>query len=134
MTGRTRSDGKRNGFTMIELLVVLTLIALLASIAVPVVTHSILRAKEATLKENLFVTRKALDDYYADKGMYPPNLTALVEERYLRRLPRDPITENTDTWLLTHAEGSDNGQQGGIMDIHSGSTEISSDGQPYQQW
>lgn len=123
---------KARGFTMIELLVVLLLIALLASIVTPVVTNTITRAKEATLKENLFVMRKAIDDYYADNGKYPGDLEVLVEMRYIRSIPEDPLTESKDTWQLSNSDSTDG--EIGIIDIHSGSEKSAADGTEYNQW
>lgn len=120
------------GFSLMELLVVLVLIALLAAVVTPVVTHSIERAKESTLKENLFVMRKAIDDYYADRGEYPASLASLVEEKYLRRIPEDPIAE-TRQWRLVHAEDN-HGGQGGIIDVRSESDKQSREGTPYNEW
>jgi general secretion pathway protein G len=120
------------GFTLMELLVVLTLVAVLASLVAPVVSSSILRAKEATLKENLFIMRKAIDDYYADQGDYPGSLQQLVEKRYIRRLPVDPLTDRSDSWVEARAE--EDGKQGGIIDVRSGSEEKSGDGAAYRDW
>lgn len=122
----------QTGFSLMELLVVLVLIALLASIVTPVVTNSIERAKESTLKENLFVMRKAIDDYYADRGAYPAGLETLVEENYLRRIPKDPITEKKQ-WALIHVEG-EHGGQSGIIDVRSESDKTSREGIPYNEW
>jgi len=121
-----------HGFTLVELLVVLTLIAILASLVAPVVSSSIVRAKEATLKENLFILRKAIDDYYADQGDYPTSLQQLVEKRYIRKPPVDPLTDRSDSWVEVHAE--DDGKQGGVIDVRSGSEEKSSDGVAYRDW
>jgi len=121
------------GFTLMELLVVLTLVAVLASLVAPVVSSSILRAKEATLKENLFIMRKAIDDYYADQGDYPGSLQQLVEKRYIRKLPVDPVTDRSDSWVEVRAE-EDGGKQGGIIDVRSGSEEKSGDGAVYRDW
>lgn len=121
------------GFTIIELLVVLLLIALLAGIVTPVVNKSIVRAKEATLKENLFIVRKALDDYYADKGRYPEALKQLVDDRYLRYVPDDPVAETTQQWRLTFTDAGIM-QSRGIIDLRSMSAEISSEGSYYNEW
>jgi general secretion pathway protein G len=123
---------RQRGFTLIELLVVLLLVALLASIVTPVVTNAIDRAKESTLKEDLFVMRKAIDDYYADNGKYPTDLEVLVEMRYIRSVPEDPVTESKDTWQLTHVDSPDG--EMGIMDIHSGSDKVATDGTKFNQW
>ena len=114
-------------FTIIELLVVLLLVSLLASLVTPVVTKSITRAKESTLKEDLLLIRKTIDDYYADTNKYPPSLETLVEKKYIRKMPLDPITDSTTTWELIQ-EGE------GISDIKSGSTETAMDGTQYNEW
>lgn len=123
---------RTKGFTIIELLVVLLLISLLASIVTPVITKSILRAKESTLKENLFIVRKTLDDYYADNGRYPESLNTLVEERYIRHVPDDPISQSTQ-WLLVFTD-RDIEQARGIIDLHSPSSDISTEGNYYNEW
>lgn len=123
---------RARGFTMIELLLVLTLIALLASIAVPVVTGSVLRAKESTLKESLYTLRKAIDDHYADTNSYPSDLETLVQKRYIRKIPTDPITDRRDSWVLVRTEDSQG--QGGIIDVRSGSEEKDGAGVTYMEW
>ena len=123
---------KTHGFTLMELLVVLLLIALLASIVTPVVTKSITRAKESTLKENLFILRKAIDDYYADNGKYPEDLNILKEERYIRNIPKDPITEREETWEFKYSESEEGNR--GVIDVHSGSPSLSRDGSLYNEW
>jgi len=120
------------GFTVMELLVVLLLVALLASLVTPLVTGSIHRAKESTLKENLYILRKAIDEYYTDAGAYPEELEALVEKRYIRKVPEDPLTGSKDTWILVHDEGEDG--TGGIIDVRSGSEEKAGDGTRYSDW
>lgn len=122
---------KQKGFTIMELLVVLLLIALLASVVTPVVTNSIARARESTLKENLFIMRKAIDDYYADKGHYPEQLEELVNQRYLRFIPLDPVTEQT-TWDFNYIDTDEQGP--GIIDIHSQSRRQARDGSNYNEW
>ena len=124
--------GRFHGFTLMEMLVVLALIAVLASLVAPVVSGSILRAKESTLKENLFVMRKAIDDYYADNASYPQSLDVLVEKKYIRKIPNDPFTERTDSWQTVMSEGE--GEEAGIIDIHSGAEETASDGTSYKEW
>lgn len=118
------------GFTFIELLVVLALLALLASIAMPMLTSSVSRAREATLKEDLQVIRKAIDDYYGDRGEYPPSLAALVERRYLRRIPVDPFTDRSDSWRLVTSDTD----RGGLMDVHTGSDQPADDGGFLRDW
>lgn len=126
--------GKRPpGFTLVELMVVMLILTLLASIATPLISRSIQRAREAALKETLFVTRKALDDYYADNGVYPPALSTLVEKRYLRRMPIDPITDRQDSWKLDRVQ-DDTGHDIGIVDLHSSADSRSLAGSPYTDW
>lgn len=119
------------GFTLVELLLVLFLIGLLASIAMPNVSSSVQRAKEATLRENLLVTRKAIDGYYSDRGKYPESLDVLVDERYLRSLPLDPITEKTSSWVFEYDDSFSGGT--GIIDIHSGANGQSLSGIAYSE-
>ncbi len=119
-----------HGFTLVELLLVLFVVALLASLVAPVVTGSIQRARESSLKEDLHVMRKAIDDFYADTGRYPESLAQLVEKRYLRKVPVDPMTDKTETWIEVKGEGKDTG----VMDVRSGSEEKSPDGVPYRDW
>jgi general secretion pathway protein G len=126
--------GRPRGFTLIELLVVMALIALLAGLVSPLVSRSIQRAKEATLAGNLAVTRKAIDDYYADHGASPPHLDALVEGRYLRAVPLDPVTGQRDSWTLVQQQAPEAGAAPGIIDLHSGSTARSLRGEPYSRW
>ena len=123
---------RKQGFTLVELLLVLFVVALLASLVTPVVTNSIYRAREATLKEDLNVMRKAIDDYYADNGRHPETLAKLVEKRYLRAIPIDPITERKDSWLEIKEENK--GKEQGVVDVKSGAEGKSADGVPYREW
>jgi general secretion pathway protein G len=125
---------RSRGFTLIELLMVLLLVALLASLVAPVVTGGIQRARESTLKADLYALRKALDDYYADTGAYPAELEELVKKRYLRRIPADPVTEKRDTWVMVRTEDDRAGKSNGILDIRSGSPERASDGSYFKDW
>src|SRR5690606_7295823 len=120
---------KARGFTLIELLVVLTIVALLASLAAPVVHTAVRRANEAALRETLQVTRSALDDFYADHQRYPYSLDELVEKRYLRSLPIDPIVGSGNGWELEDAD-----EQEGIIDLQSSSSESALDGSNYSDW
>lgn len=120
------------GFTLIELLVVLLLVALLASLAAPEVSQSVVRAKESALRQDLYVMREAIDDYYADHGQYPVELSLLVEQRYLRRIPPDPITGSSTSWRLVVVDNED-GEQG-IIDIRSGAEGRSIDETAYNEW
>lgn len=122
---------RRRGFTLIELLVVFSIIALLLTIAVPRYFGSIDKSKEAVLRENLNQMRDAISRYYADKGKYPESLEALASEKYLRRVPLDPITESEKTWIAV--EPSDR-QQGGVYDVKSGAQGKNKDGVDYSAW
>ncbi len=106
---------KRKGFTLIEMMVVLTVVALLISIVVPDYIGKVRRAEEAALKENLMLMRDALDKHYADIGKYPATLEELVTRRYLRNIPKDPLNQN-GAWLLV---GPADPQKGGVYDVHS---------------
>jgi general secretion pathway protein G len=125
---------RHRGFTLIELLLVLLLVALLASLVGPVVTQGISRARESTLKEDLYQLRKAIDDYYADTGKYPKELDELVTKRYLRRIPIDPITEKRETWMLIRDDADKSGGGGGIIDVRSGSDQNATDGSAFKDW
>lgn len=137
---RTVSLRCQHGFTLLELLVVMTIIGILAAIAVPALRHSPQRAREAALKEDLFTMRQVIDHYHGDKGQFPPDLQTLVAEGYMRKVPVDPMTNSADTWLLTYEEEtaeSDNPDQPinpGITDIHSGSEATALDGTLYKDW
>src|SRR4051812_43388880 len=95
---------RTSGFTLIELMIVMVLIVILAGIGLAVYGNSVTRAKEATLKEDLFRMRDSIDQYYADKNKYPPTLSALVEDKYLRMVPVDPFTNSAETWQTTMSE------------------------------
>jgi general secretion pathway protein G len=118
------------GFTLIELLVVLAIIALLATLAVPKYFQSIDKSKEAVLAENLRITRETIDKFYGDTGHYPESLQELVDKKYLRTLPYDPIAESTTTWQLVPP---DDAEQKGIYDIRSGAKGNNRDGVPFGQ-
>ena len=119
---------RRRGFTLIELLVVLAIIATLLMLAVPRYFSSHDKAKEAVLKENLYQMRDAIGKYYADKGKYPESVDALATEKYLRKVPIDPITENAATWLVVPPEDP---QKNGVFDVRSGAQGKASDGTAY---
>lgn len=123
---------RNKGFTLLELLFVLTIIAMLAGIAVPMFGGSIDRARESALKEDLRTFRKAIDDYYADAGKYPEDINIIVQKRYLRSIPVDPITEKYDTWIYVRQENART--MGGIIDVRSASDKTGSDGRPYREW
>jgi general secretion pathway protein G len=121
----------RKGFTLIELLVVLAIIATLLTIAVPRYYASLDRSKEAVLKENLYQLRDAIGKYYADKGKYPETLEALAADKYLRKVPLDPITESATTWQVVAPEDP---QKGGVFDVKSGAQGKGLDGTEFSMW
>ena len=128
------TPGQR-GFTLIELLIVVTLIVVLAGIGLSTYSTSVARAKEAVLRENLFRMRDSIDQFYADKGTYPPDLTSLVTEGYMRQIPRDPFTESADTWQTVMSEPSAATPNAvpGVFDVKSGAEGVSIDGTPYSE-
>lgn len=128
--GRLMLKDTVKGFTLVELLLVLFLVALLASLVMPVATRSVDQAKESALKEDLKVLRKAIDNFYANTGHYPQNLNQLVEKRYIHHVPSDPLTGNTTSWVESHSDDKDSG----ISDIHSGAEGNAADGKPYRDW
>ena len=132
-TGRWRDA---RGFTLIELLVVIALIGILAVAAVGQYRQSIVRAKEAVLRENLHLMRVQINNYFADKGKYPMDLNALVEDKYLQQIPRDPITESAETWVTIAAEMTDEDitTEPGIADVKSGAEGTSLDGRAYSDF
>jgi general secretion pathway protein G len=121
----------RGGFTLIELLVVMAIIALLLSIAVPRYWHSTDKAKEVVLKENLAQMRMAIDQYHADRGKYPDRLEDLVERKYLRNMPRDPIAESSESWIIVAPPDPNSG---GVYDVKSGAQGNSIDGRSFSEW
>jgi general secretion pathway protein G len=122
---------RHGGFTLIELMVVMTIVSLLLTLAAPRYFRSIERSKETVLRANLAATRDALDKFHGDTGRYPEQLNELVERKYLRTLPMDPILENSASWILV---APSNGQLGSVYDIHSAAEGAGSNGVPYVQW
>lgn len=133
--GYSRRADQR-GFTMVELLIVISMIVILASMGLAQYRNSVIRAQEATLKEDLFRMRDAIDQYYADRNKYPSALDDLVSEGYLRTIPTDPFTNSKDTWQAINAEANvnDTTAQPGIYDVKSGSEETSLEGTKYSEW
>ena len=121
----------RSGFTLIELLVVLAIIAVLLTLAVPRYFGSLDKSKEAVLREDLFQLRDAIGKYYGDKGKYPESLEALATEKYLRKVPVDPITESATSWVVVAPEDP---QKGAVYDVKSGAQGKASDGSVYAEW
>ena len=119
------------GFTLIELLAVMAIIALLLTIAVPKYFGSIDRSRETILRQDLVVMREALDKYYGDVGQYPDQLEDLTAKKYLRSIPRDPITESDSTWIII---APSNGAKGAVYDVKSGATGNGSDGTAFSEW
>lgn len=122
---------RRRGFTLIELLVVLAVIATLLTLALPRYFGSVDKSKEAVLKENLFQMRDAISRYHADKGRYPESLDQLATDKYLRKVPVDPVTDSATTWMVVRSEDP---QKTGVYDVKSGATGKASDGTEYAQW
>ena len=133
---RDRSSRGDHGWTLIELLVVLSIILILASLAMTQYRNSVLLAKEAALRSDLYLMRDAIDQYYADKGKYPETLDTLVSDRYLRAVPKDPITNATNSWQTVQAERDAGAvsSAAGIWDVKSGSQDTALDGSRYADW
>ena len=124
-----QGGGGPNGFTLIELMIVVSIIGILATLAVPTYQASVMKAREAALRQDLSTLRDVLDQHKADQGKYPPSLSVLVGTGYLRAIPKDPVTGSTATWQ----EVSDP-IEGGVVDIFSGSEFVGTNGTPYNRW
>ena len=126
----------QSGFTLIELMIVMAIIGILITMAIPSFVGAIKHAREAALKEDLQTLRTAIDTYTMDKQKGPQSLDDLVQDGYIRAIPEDPMTRQKDTWVTDSSESmySLDETEPGITDIHSGSTETGSDGQPYSSW
>ncbi len=122
------------GYTLLELMIVVAIAGILVTLAVPSFQRSVVKAREATLRQNLATMRTVLDQHYADQGIYPQSLEALVEAGYLRHIPTDPFTKTADSWRIVIEENADDEEAGGVFDIHSGSDETASDGKLYSEW
>ena len=135
-TQRKIKPRREGGFTLIELMIVMTIIGVLSAIAIPSYLRSVRKAKEATLKEDLHTMRVAIDSYTVDKEKAPQSLDDLVQAGYVKTVPIDPMTSRTDTWITSQSDTLTdiNETQGGIDDVHSGAQGLSSDGTTYNTW
>lgn len=135
--GRIRAERKdERGFTLVELMIVMTIIGILASIAIPSYIRSVQKAKEAVLREDLHTMRTAIDSYTVDKEKAPQSLDDLVQAGYLKSIPNDPMTSRNDTWITSESDTMTdiNETEGGMDDVHSGSEGLASDGTTYNTW
>ncbi|MEQ1601798.1 MAG: prepilin-type N-terminal cleavage/methylation domain-containing protein [Methylophilaceae bacterium] len=121
---------KSYGFTFVELMIVMAMLALLLSIALPRYFAGLQRAKEAVLREDLATMRDAISHYREDKGSYPPTLNLLIEQKYLRAIPIDPITDKANSWMLTQPPDLSSN----VYDVHSGAPGTATDGSRYSEW
>jgi general secretion pathway protein G len=134
--GRPSYAPSQSGFTLIEILIVMVLLVILATTGLALYTNSVTRAKEATLKQDLFQMRDVISQYYADKNRYPPTLDTLVQDKYLRTIPVDPVTNSPDTWqtVLSEPEPGNPAAAMGVFDVKSGSDATALDGTRYSDW
>jgi general secretion pathway protein G len=123
----------RAGFTLVEMMVVMAIIVTILSIAIPFYQASLIRAKEAVLRSNLFTMRSVIDQYTYDKERPPQSLQEIVDEGYLREVPVDPFTESRDTWQVI-VDSSTPGGESGVWNVKSGSNKASLEGTPYNEW
>lgn len=131
-----KRHNKESGFTLVELMIVMAIIGVLLTVAIPSYLGAVRQAREAVLREDLHTMRSAIDSYTADKQKAPTSLDDLVNEGYLRKIPVDPMTKAADTWQTSTSDALHSLDQTdpGIDDVHSGSQEQGSDGQPYSEW
>jgi len=139
MARRIRSGdvrGRTRGFTLVELMIVMTIVTVIMAMAVPMYQKAIVRAKESVLKNNLFTLRTLIDEYTFDKAKAPQALDDLVREGYLRQVPMDPMTGSNQSWriIMEDAMASVNQMEPGIFDVRSGSDQSSLEGTPYSEW
>ncbi len=123
------SEWNTKGFTLIELMIVVSIVGILATLAAPSYQSSLIKARETVLRHDLFTLRELLDQHRADQGKYPPSLDGLITAGYLRALPKDPFTNSPNSWqqIMEPTEG-------GIFDVYSGSDIVGTNGIPYNQW
>lgn len=134
--GGARGARREGGFTLVELLIVISLISILAAMGIVQYKNSVISAKESVLRTDLFRMRDAIDQYYADKGKYPASIDALVTDGYMRAIPEDPITKSKDTWQTIPAEPDPNNPSAepGIYNVKSGAPGTALDGSNYADW
>jgi general secretion pathway protein G len=125
----------RKGFTLIELMIVMSVVGILASISAPNYRWGLIKARESVLRENLYTFRSTIDQFYADQGKFPESLQELVEKRYLRELPKDPFTGKADWITIAPTPSADGGKvEGAVYDVHSASNLIGANNTPYNEW
>lgn len=126
----------RRGFTLIELMIVVTIVGILAAIAAPNYQWGVIKAREAVLLDDLYNLNSMVDQYYADHGQYPESLQDLVAKKYIDKIPKDPFTKSSDSWVVIPPEPSPDGQEtmGAVAGVKSGSNLIGSNGKPYSEW
>jgi general secretion pathway protein G len=127
-TSARAANDPRAGFSLMEMIIVVAIIGTLAGVVAPAVIASVRRAREAALQQDLTIIRKLIDDYHADRNLWPPTLDALVKDGYMRAVPGDPVNNGRREWLEVKSK------DGGIEDIHSLSNENGANGLPYSQW
>jgi general secretion pathway protein G len=127
-------DARQRGFTLLELMIVITIIIILAAVVLPQYQKTILATREAVLRDDLFKLRSLLDQYAADKQKLPQSLDALVADGYMRELPKDPITGNQDWAPELGADPNSGSDEQGVVNVHSSSPDTSSEGTPYSEW
>ena len=135
-SGENARRRRQRGFTLIELLVVCAIIGVLSAVAVANFRRSIIKAKEAALQHDLYTMRTLINQYFADKGKYPADISSLVDDHYLQAVPNDPFTDSPDTWVTEPAEqdDSDISQEPGIANVRSGATGTSLNGRSYSEF